>query len=120
VYYSHGGYARTEVVSDVVVARSETPARVIASKPVVKTSLTLHVPADAKVTLAGVSTKQTGELRQFTTTKLSSGQVWNDYKVVVEMEKDGQVVRQERTLKLTGGQPQELTVNLDSNQIAQR
>jgi uncharacterized protein (TIGR03000 family) len=120
VSYGHGGYARTEVVRDVVVARSESPARVIASKPAVKTSLTLHVPADAKVTLAGVSTKQTGDVRQFTTTKLSAGQVWDDYKVVVEMEKDGQMVREERALKLTGGQPQELTVNFDSNQIAQR
>jgi uncharacterized protein (TIGR03000 family) len=121
VYYSDGGYARTRVVHEgVVVARSASPTKVIASKPAVKTSLTLHVPAEAKVTLAGVSTKQTGEVRQFATTKLAAGQVWNDYKVVVEMQKDGQMVREERTLKLTGGQTQELTVNVDSNQIAQR
>jgi uncharacterized protein (TIGR03000 family) len=122
VHYSSGGYARTGVVyDDVVVVRNATPATtVIASKPAVKTSLTLHVPAEAKVTLAGVSTKQTGEVRQFATTKLSTGQVWDDYKVVVEMESDGQTLREERTLKLTGGQPQELTVNFDSNQIAQR
>jgi uncharacterized protein (TIGR03000 family) len=120
-YYSDGGYARTHVVhEDVVVARNSSPANVISSKPAVKTSLTLHVPADAKVTLAGVSTKQTGEVRQFATNKLTAGQVWNDYKVVVEMQKDGQVVREERTLKLTGGNSQELTVNIDSNQVAQR
>ena len=92
----------------------------IASNPAVKTSLTLRVPADAKVTLAGVATKQTGEVRQFATTRLTSGQIWDNYKVVVEIEKDGQMVREERTLKLTGGTPQELTVNFDSNQIAQR
>jgi uncharacterized protein (TIGR03000 family) len=121
VYYSSGGYASSRVVYEGTVVRSSTPStRVIASKPAVKTSLTLHVPAEAKVTLAGVSTKQTGETRQFATTKLTSGQVWDNYKVVVEMEKDGQTVREERTLKLTGGQPQELTVNFDSNQIAQR
>jgi uncharacterized protein (TIGR03000 family) len=82
--------------------------------------LTLHVPSDAKVTLAGVTTKQTGELRKFSTNRLTSGQVWDDYKVVVEMQRDGQMVREERVIKLTGGQPQDLTVNLDSTQIAQR
>jgi uncharacterized protein (TIGR03000 family) len=107
-------------VNDYYVVRESTPATVVASKPAVKTSLTLHVPAEATVTLAGVATKQTGEVRQFATNKLTAGQVWNDYKVVVEMEKDGQMVREERTLNLTGGQPQELTVNFDSNQIAQR
>jgi uncharacterized protein (TIGR03000 family) len=94
--------------------------RVIASAPAVKTRLTLHVPAEAKVTLAGVETKQSGEVRQFATTKLSSGQIWDDYKVVVEMDRAGQTVREERTLKLTGGQSQELTINLDSTQVAQR
>jgi uncharacterized protein (TIGR03000 family) len=122
VHYGHSdGYARTDVVYEGVVVKSSTPStRVIASKPAVKTSLTLHVPADAKVTLAGVATKQTGEVRQFATTKLTTGQVWEDYKVVVELEKDGQVMREERVLKLTAGQPQELTVNFDSTQIAQR
>jgi uncharacterized protein (TIGR03000 family) len=82
--------------------------------------LTLHVPADAKVTLAGVETKQAGEVRKFSTSRLTAGQVWDDYKVVVELQRDGQVLREERVIKLTGGQAQDLTVNLDSTQIAQR
>jgi uncharacterized protein (TIGR03000 family) len=119
-YYGNGGgYARTGVVYDRVVVRESAP-RTIASVPAVKTQLTLHVPADAKVTLAGIATKQTGEVRQYSTTKLTAGQIWDGYTVVVEMEKDGQVVREERTIKLKGGQPQELTVNLDSTQVAQR
>jgi uncharacterized protein (TIGR03000 family) len=119
VYYGSGGYARTGVVYEGVVVRESSPATMVASAPAVKTRLTLNVPAEAKVTLAGVETKQTGEIRQFATTKLSPGQTWEGYTVVVEMEKDGQMVREERTLKLVGGQPQELTVNFDSNQIAQ-
>ena len=119
VYYGSGGYARTGVVYDRVVVRESSPARVVASVPAVKTRLILNVPAEAKVTLAGVETKQSGEVRQFATTKLSPGQTWEGYTVVVEMEKDGEMVREERTLKLVGGQPQELTVNFDSNQIAQ-
>ncbi len=107
-----GGYART------VIVRESAP--VVATKPVpaVKTRLTLNVPAEAKVTLAGVETKQSGEVRQFSTSKLSAGQVWDDYKVVVEMQKDGQTLREERTIQLTGGRPQELSINFDSNQIA--
>ena len=72
------------------------------------------------MTLAGVETKQTGDVRQFTTTKLASGQVWDDYKVVVTMERDGQTLREERTIQLTGGQAQELSINFDSQQLAQR
>jgi len=116
--YSSGGYARTGVVYEGVIARQSAP-KTIVSAPAVKTSLTLNVPVDAKVTLAGVETKQIGEVRQYSTTKLNAGQTWEGYTVVVEMEQDGQMVRQERTLKLIGGQPQELTVNFDSNQIAQ-
>ena len=36
------------------------------------------------------------------------------------MEQNGQMLREERIIKLTGGQAQELTINLDSTQIAQR
>jgi uncharacterized protein (TIGR03000 family) len=86
----------------------------------VKTRLTLRVPAEAKVTLAGVATKQSGEVRQFSTTNLKAGQVWDDYKVVVEMEQSGQTLREERIIKLTGGKAQELEITFDSSQLAQR
>ena len=88
-----------------------------------KTRLTLHVPADAKVTLAGVETKQTGEVREFATSKLAAGQSWGEYKVVVETTRDGKTLVEERTINLIGGQDQDLAVNFenDSNQqVAQR
>jgi uncharacterized protein (TIGR03000 family) len=72
------------------------------------------------VTLAGVETKQSGATRQFTTTKLASGQVWDGYQVVVTMEQNGQTLREERTIQLTGGESQELSINFDSQQLAQR
>jgi uncharacterized protein (TIGR03000 family) len=86
----------------------------------VKTRLTLRVPADAAITLAGMPTKQTGEVRQFTTSRLAAGQVWNNYKVVVTMERNGQPLREERTIRLTGGESQELSINFDSQQLALR
>jgi uncharacterized protein (TIGR03000 family) len=117
----YGGYARSGAVYDRVIVRSARPVeRTIAAAPAVKTRLTLNVPAEAKVTLAGVATKQSGEVRQYSTTKLAAGQVWDDYKVVVELDRNGETLREERMLKLTGGRPQELTVNFDSNQLAQR
>lgn len=120
---SDGGYSYYGAGYGGYVVSSRPSTRVIASAPVVKTKLILHVPADAKVTLAGVETQQTGEVRQFATSKLAAGQVWSDYKVVVETTRDGKTVREERTLSLTGGQDQDLAVNFDSkqtDQIAQR
>lgn len=113
-YGYDGGYARVSRPVTTIVA-SSTPA--------VKTMLTLHVPADAKVTLAGVETKQTGEVRQFATTKLASGQHWNDYKIVVESSHDGQVQREEKTITLTGGQNEDLAINFTNDstqQVAQQ
>jgi uncharacterized protein (TIGR03000 family) len=109
--YYGGGYASSRVIYDGVV---------VAAKPAadVKTRLTIHVPADAKVTLAGVETKQTGAVRQFATTRLSSGQTWDGYKVVAEVKQNGQTLREERTIKLTGGEAQELSINFDSTKVA--
>jgi uncharacterized protein (TIGR03000 family) len=83
------------------------------------TKLTLRVPADAKVTLAGSETKQSGEVREFSTTKLAPGQSWDNYTVSVAVVRDGQTVEQERTLTLVGGKSQELSFDFDGMQIAQ-
>jgi uncharacterized protein (TIGR03000 family) len=119
--YSGGYYARRGGVVYGRIVATEAPRNVtVARTNAAKTRLTLHVPAEANVTLAGVETKQTGEVRQYTTTKLASGQIWDDYKVVVTLQRDGQTLREERTLKLTGGQAQELSINFDSQLVAQR
>jgi uncharacterized protein (TIGR03000 family) len=102
-----GGYASNRITYGAV-----------ASAPAVKTSLTIHVPADAKISLAGVDTKQSGEARQFATTRLAAGQTWDNYKVVVEMEKNGRTMHEERTIKLIGGEAQELSINFDSTSVA--
>ncbi len=83
-----------------------------------KTKLTLHVPADAKVTLAGRDTTSTGDVREYTTTKLASGAEWNDYTVRVVANIDGREVTKEETIKLIGGEDRELTIDLGSPAIA--
>ena len=112
-YYHGGGEYYTST-------RPAATNAVMAQAPAVKTQLTLRVPAGAKVTLAGVPTKQTGEVRQFTTTRLANGQAWENYQVVVETERNGQVVREERTITLTGGMPQDLSIGMaDVTTLAQ-
>ena len=83
------------------------------------TRLTLHVPADARVTLAGVATRQQGEIRTYSTASLPAGRTWNDYQVIVEVQRNGQVYRQQRTIALTGGQSQQLSIEFPSQQLAQ-
>jgi uncharacterized protein (TIGR03000 family) len=89
-----------------------------AAKPV-KTSLTLNVPADAKVYLSGNESKSTGEVRQFVTTKLNAGESWDNYTIRVELERNGQKITKEETIKLAAGQTRELTIDVDAAQVAQ-
>jgi uncharacterized protein (TIGR03000 family) len=89
----------------------------IAADPV-ETKLTLHVPADARVILAGNEMQQTGETRHFVTSQLTQGQAWNDYVIRVEMDRNGQIVSDERTLTLQGGEARELTIDMDAPKVA--
>jgi len=111
---SHGGHAYS--YGDGVVVESYASRD---AAPAVKTKLTLRVPADAKVTLAGAETKQTGEVREFSTTKLAAGQAWQNYTVRVEVTRDGKIVAEERAITLTGGEAQELAIDMGSIQLAQ-
>ena len=82
-----------------------------------ETVLTLNVPADAKVVLAGNGTKTVGESRTFRTQELTQGQVWDDYKIIVTW--NGQV--KEKTIRLIGGDEMEVSFNFDDiNKVAVR
>jgi len=88
-----------------------------AVKPV-KTSLKLHVPADAKVFLSGNESKSTGETREFVTTKLGEGQTWDNYTVRVELERNGQKISKVERISLNAGESRELTIDVDAAQVA--
>ena len=89
----------------------------IANEPV-RTSLTLHVPTDAKVYLSGNPTMLNGGVREFATTKLAAGEKWNDYVVRVELQRDGQLLSKEQTVSLNGGDNKQLTIDFDVAQVA--
>jgi uncharacterized protein (TIGR03000 family) len=83
-----------------------------------KTKLTLRVPADAKVYLSGRETSSTGEVREFSTSKLAPGAEWNDYTVKVVANVDGQEITKEETITLIGGEDRELNL-FGSTELAQ-
>jgi uncharacterized protein (TIGR03000 family) len=83
-----------------------------------ETSLTLHVPSDAKVYLAGNSTKAGGETRIFRTPRLNTGSTWEGYTVRVELERGGRTLTKEETITLKGGESQELRFDFDGDKIA--
>jgi len=78
------------------------------------TSLTLRVPADAKVKLAGVQTDSDGELRYFHTTTLNDGEVWDDYTIEVQWEEEGRTVVKQETVQLRAGQPMQMAFGPDA------
>ncbi len=67
------------------------------------TQVSVRVPADAKVTLAGNETSATGDLRHYKT-KLKPGEKWDDYKVVVTIQQDGRIIQSEKKLDIVAGQ----------------
>ena len=83
-----------------------------------KTALILHVPADAKVFLAGRQTSSTGPVREFATTSLEQGGEWADYPVRVELNQDGRTLTRELTVSLRAGESRELAVDFDTPQVA--
>lgn len=89
----------------------------VATQPV-KTSLILHVPADAKVFLAGRETKSTGPVREFATTQLAEGGEWTEYPVRVELDRDGEVLTREVSISLAAGESREVQVDFDAPQVA--
>ncbi len=82
------------------------------------TTLVLNVPADARVTLAGVDTNSNGTTREFVTSLLE-GSPWTDYTVHVEIQRDGQKLVDERTITLFPGDKQEMTIDFAA-QVASR
>jgi uncharacterized protein (TIGR03000 family) len=76
-----------------------------------KTTLILNVPADAKVTLGGAETKQTGTVREFSTEKLTAGDKWENYTIRVETMINGEIKVAEKTVTVNAGDTTELSFN---------
>lgn len=122
IEFEKDGKLVTETKTTTLTAGSDAKLA-FADQPIadhVATKLTVEVPENAKITLAGAETKQTGVKREFVTTKLGKGQTWDNYQIRVEMEQNGKVVSQERTITLRGGDSQELTFDFEGDKLASR
>jgi uncharacterized protein (TIGR03000 family) len=84
------------------------------------TTLTLKVPENAKVTLAGAETKSTGPVRTFSTNELAPGQTWSDYVVSVEWEQDGETFAKEQAITLKAGEKRTLEFDPSEAKVASR
>jgi uncharacterized protein (TIGR03000 family) len=72
--------------------------------------LSIDVPADATVIVNGKVTTSTGEHRLFETNGILPNAAYQ-YQVQVEYIRDGQPVREEKTIAMTGGQAATLSFN---------
>ena len=85
------------------------------------TSVTLFVPDDAKVSLGGVETRADGPMRYFSTSRLKDGESWSSYQVVVTVERDGKLVRREKTIDVNAGDSVNLRFDFEGDsQVASR
>ena len=83
----------------------------------VSTTLTLTVPSDATVYLVGKETPQTGERREFRTTRLRPGEEWEDYNIRATVNRDGRLQSREKTITLAAGETRE--INFDFSSVAE-
>jgi uncharacterized protein (TIGR03000 family) len=129
--YQYNYEVRVEVVRDgktvadtktvaLRAGRLEHVAFNFAAEQPVETVLQLNVPADAKVTLAGNATQSEGNQREFKTSGLAAGQVWDGYDVVVTVQRDGQTLSKQQTIDLEGGKTVSLSFDFDQASVATR
>jgi uncharacterized protein (TIGR03000 family) len=84
----------------------------------VESTLTLHVPENAEVTLAGSPTRIGGATRVFRTTRLSANETWDNYTVQVSWEDHGQTLTRSKSITLVGGEARELSFGSEDTAVA--
>ena len=104
-----GGKEATKVVS--LTAGQQSSVSFLAAASEVKTTVTLRVPADAKVWLAGNATASTGEVRTFETSSLSNGSSWKSYEIRVATVVDGREQAVSKVIDLAAGDSVDLTLD---------
>jgi uncharacterized protein (TIGR03000 family) len=107
-----------ETKTVVLRAGSSSSLRFDFDSEAAETSLTLHVPEDATIKLAGTSVTGSGPVRVFKTDRLSAGQEWAGYTVEVSVNRGGQEVTRAQTITLTAGENRDLTFDFDAPRVA--
>lgn len=108
------GRSSTETKS--IRVRAGDAQRLVFSEPQaneVETAVTVHVPEDATVQLAGNPTAAKGATRVFRTRQLSAGESWDNYEIKVTVVRDGRALSKRQSLRLSAGDTKELTFDFD-------
>jgi uncharacterized protein (TIGR03000 family) len=84
----------------------------------IATTLTLRVPQDARVELAGRMTNAQGTVRTFTTRALQGDRVWQGYTVRVMVDRNGRTLTQERQIDLQAGKATTLEFDFNAPRLA--
>jgi uncharacterized protein (TIGR03000 family) len=103
----------------VATISAEPSLETAASSEPLTTTLTVRVPSDARVFLAGNETKQTGEVREFSTNKLTAGEGWKNYTVRAEIEQDGKLITKEQLVTIDAGQSKEISFDFNDGPVAE-
>ena len=103
------GKESTKVVALTAGQRSSVSFKAAVEAP--KTSVTLRVPADAQVWLAGSATVSTGDVRTFETSSLPAGKTWKGYEIRVATVVDGQERTVSKVIDLAAGDVVDLTLD---------
>ncbi len=82
--------------------------KVLGKPAAVVTTLILHVPQGAQVTLAGKQLPDGNEIRTFQTRQLMAGETWTDYPINVTYQLDGQTKQIQRNVTLKAGNTHEI------------
>ena len=83
----------------------------------VYTAIEVNLPENAKLVLAGNETNRTGSKRVFSTRQLKSGETWDDYKVIAMIERNGETVVQEKTLKVAAGEVYKVDFDFNGSEV---
>ena len=82
------------------------------------TTLILHVPEGATVTLAGHPLPAGKKVRTYQTTQLSQGETWKDYPIQVIYQENGEPKQLQRMVTLKAGNTHKINLRVESGQIA--
>ena len=82
--------------------------KVLGKPAAVVTTLILHVPQGAKVTLAGKELPDGNEIRTFQTKQLIAGETWTNYPINVTYQLNGQTKQIQRNVTLRAGNTHEI------------
>ncbi|REJ67452.1 MAG: TIGR03000 domain-containing protein [Planctomycetota bacterium] len=98
---------------------SDESTPILAAASVMRTRLTVNLPSDAQLTLAGVDTDSSGKTRTFSTSRLSEGQTWENYTIVASVVRDGRTLTKQMTIELEAGEDREVTLDFEDQRVAQ-